>query len=536
MSFVPISFIISDFDQLFFKSVNFGISENFDLILKLDEFVIFWGNDLKVLLPELFLSASILCLILYSINLGTETKYNYPLINSSLSWLTFIVLILTFILEQNNVIMLKVILNNIFVCDDLADVAKSILLLFTASYVLISKKHINNSRLNSFEYYILVLFSILGLIILVSSYDLLLTYLAIEMQSLSFYVLATFKKNSAFSTEAGLKYFILGAFSSSLILFGSSLIYGFTGTINFGDLSSLLVGINDNFNFLFGSNVLKVAITFVGVGLLFKLGAGPFHVWLPDVYEGAPTSSTALFAIIPKLAIFVIFFRLFQFSFSSLMESWQQIVVFSAIFSLLIGSFVALKQRKIKRLLAFSAINHVGYLLIAFSTGTLEGYQALFFYLYIYMITSVSIWALIMSLELQAKIKSSEKNLSDFSVLVSSNRILSITFAIILFSLGGVPPLAGFYAKMQIFFVSINSSMYILTILGILSSVISTFYYIRVIKVMYFEKRVLWIFYRPISQFKSLVIGIYSFLVFLLFLDPHLPNFFAYKMVTSVFV
>ena len=213
-------------------------------------------------------------------------------------------------------------------------VTKLILLIGSTGILLYSFGQYTTKMLVEFEYAIVILIATLGMLLIVSTADLIILYLSIELISLTLYILATINKSGQFSTESGLKYFILGAFSSSLILFGSSLIYGFTGTINFGDLSSLLVGINDNFNFLFGSNVLKVAITFVGVGLLFKLGAGPFHVWLPDVYEGAPTSSTALFAIIPKLAIFVIFFRLFQFSFSSLMESWQQIVVFSAIFSL----------------------------------------------------------------------------------------------------------------------------------------------------------------------------------------------------------
>ena len=500
------------------------------------EHVALLGNDIKLILPELFLATSILSLILYSVNLSTNSKYNYPLTNFSVSWLSLLALILTFLLERNNVIIIPNIINNILVYDDLASVVKSIVLLVAISYLLVSQTYINNSKLNAFEYYLLILSAIVGLLLLISAFDLILTYLAIEMQSLSFYVLAAFKRNSAFSTEAGLKYFILGAFSSSLILFGSSLIYGFTGTTNFGNLSSILIGVDNNLNLVEGIDALKVSMIFLGVGLLFKLGAAPFHMWLPDIYEGAPSSSSALFATLPKIAIFVVFARLFQFSFNNLIESWQQFIVFSAVFSLIIGSFVALKQRKIKRLFAYSGISHVGYLLIAFATGTIESHQALFFYLYIYMITSIVIWALIMCVELQCSKTSSNRNLSDLSFLANSNSTLSFTFVIILFSLGGVPPLAGFYAKMQVFLAAINSSMYALTLLGILLSIISTFYYIRTIKTIYFEKSLFWSFYKPICQSKSIILGLHLFSVGLLFLNPNLSNLLAYKTVTSLFL
>jgi len=498
--------------------------------------LIVFSNDIKTVLPELFLATSILSLVIYSVNLATNSKYNYPLINGNISYLSLLVLSLTFLLVQNGTVISFSTFNNIIIYDNLATFTKSVILLSTIGYLLISKSYITNCRFNAFEYYILVLSAILGLLLLISSYDLIIAYIAIEMQSLSFYVLAAFKRNSAFSTEAGLKYFILGAFSSSLILFGSSLIYGFTGTTNFGDLSSILIGVN-SINVLSGSRILEVAIIFLGVGLLFKLAAAPFHMWSPDVYEGAPTSSTALFAILPKIAIFVLFARLFQFSFYNFIESWQQLMIFSALFSVIIGSFVALKQRKIKRLIAYSAISHIGYLLIAFTTGTLEGCQAIFMYLFIYMITGLCVWAIIMSIELQTKKRNSfNKNLTDLSLLVHTNGLLGITFVIVLFSLAGVPPLAGFYVKMQIFFSSINASMYILSIIGILSSVISTFYYIRIIKTMYFEKSYTWNFYKPIGQLKSLVLGISLFLIILLFIDPNLLSLLTYKMATSLFI
>jgi len=500
------------------------------------DFSILFNNDLKVILPELFLATSVLALIIHSVIIATNSKYNYPLINRSVSWLSVLILTLTFILLCNNTIIFSSIFNNIFIHDNLATFSKSIILLSSIGCLLMSQDYIENYRLNSFEYYLLVLLAVLGLLLLVSSYDLISAYLAIEMQSLSFYVLASFKRNSAFSTEAGLKYFILGAFSSGLILFGSSLVYGFTGTTSFESLSDIFIGY-DNSTVIEGSGAVQIAIVFLAVGLLFKLAAAPFHMWSPDVYEGAPTSSTAIFAIIPKIAVFVLFARLFQFSFYNLIESWQQIIVFSALFSVIIGSFVALKQRKMKRLIAYSAISHVGYLLIAFSTGTVEGNHALFFYLLVYMVTGLCIWSIVMSVELQnKKAYSYNKNLSDLSILMRSNSTLAITFAVVLFSLAGVPPLAGFYAKMQVFLCSINSSMYLLATVGILSSVISTFYYIRIIKTIYFEKITHWNFYRPVNQVKSLILGSTFFLIILLFLSPNLLSLFAYKMAFSLFV
>jgi NADH-quinone oxidoreductase subunit N len=502
-------------------------------------FSTFFTNDIKMLLPEIFLATSILVLIIYGVILSANSKYNYPLLSRSVMFLSVLTLLLTSVLLINNTIGFKIIFNNIFIIDDLAFFSKIAILTASILCLLMLQEYTEQSKLNSFEYNILILFAILGLLFLACSYDLISAYLAIEMQSLSFYVLATFKRNSAFSTEAGLKYFILGAFSSSLILFGSSIIYGFTGTTNFGDLFYLINNISFNTSVesltyttetYYYNNAIIIASIFIAVGLLFKLAAAPFHMWSPDVYEGSPTSSTTFFAIVPKIAVFVLFSRIFLSSFYTMIYWWQIVVIFCAIFSVVIGSFVALKQRKIKRLIAYSAISHVGYLLIAFVPGTLLGIQAVFFYLFIYMITGVSIWLIITSIELQLKTKNNNKNLADLSSLINANPILAVTFAIVIFSLAGVPPLAGFYAKLQIFFVSIDSSMYLLASIGILSSVISTFYYIRIIKTLYFEKNLNWNFYRQITQIKSLILGVTFFLIILLFLNPNLLNLFACKM------
>ncbi len=488
-----------------------------------------YTNDLKLILPEIFLVTSILGLVIHGALIATNNKYNYPLISRSFLWLSTLVLSLTLILLINNDLSFGILFNNTFIYDDLSVFAKIFILICTIACLLISQDYFENKKLNSFEYYLLVLLAVLGLLILVSSYDLILAYLAIELQSLSFYVLATFKRDSAYSTEAGLKYFVLGAFASGLILFGSSLIYGFTGTTNFEHLANLFLDKSQLFEH--GTNAFEISIAFLAVGFLFKLAAAPFHMWSPDVYEGAPTNSTALFAIVPKLAIFVLFIRLFHFSFYNLISCWQQIILFSAILSVIVGSFIALKQRKIKRLIAYSAISHVGYLLLAFAIGSLEGTQALFFYLIVYMLTGICVWAIVMSLEVQTK----HKNLAGLSFLLKSNPVLAFTFTLLLFSLAGVPPLAGFYAKMQIFLVSIESSMFLVATVAILSSVISTFYYIRIVKTIYFEKISKWNFYIPVTQIISVLMGVSFMFVTLLFLNPMVFNLFAYKMAATCF-
>ncbi len=490
-------------------------------------------NDFKLLLPEFFLGTCLLGLLIYGVMLVAEKRYNYPIITKNMSSMSILILFLTLLLIVNSNIPYSTIFNNTFIIDDLSNIIKISILTSMILCLIISQNYMSNAKLNSFEYFILVLLATLGLLLLVSSYDLISAYLAIELQSLSFYILAAFKRNSAFSTEAGLKYFILGAFSSGLILYGSSLIYGFLGTTNFENIATLLCGLENDYN----SIGLKISIVFIAIGLLFKLAAAPFHMWSPDVYEGAPTSSTIIFAVVPKIAIFVLFSRLYQVSFYNLLDSWQQIILFASFFSIIIGSFVSLKQRKLKRLFAYSAIGHVGYLLLSFAVVSVEGVSALFFYLFIYMITGLCLWSLIMSLEIETvKNNTLNKNISDLANIVQSNPICAITFSILLFSLAGIPPLAGFYAKMQIFMVSIKSSIYFLSSVIIVSSVISTFYYLRIIKLIQFEKVSNWNFYKVINKKKSLILAITSYLLIFLFIEPNLLSLISFKLGSILFI
>jgi len=325
---------------------------------------------------------------------------------------------------------------------------------------------------------ILILLALLGIILLVSSNDLLAMYLAMELQSLSFYTLATLKRDDESSTEAGLKYFILGSLSSGIFLFGVSLIYGLTGLTNFDSLNLFIFGIGtEGQQYTTG---LLIGIIFIGIALLFKLAAAPFHMWAPDVYQGSPTSITALFAIVPKLAILGILIRLYLNTFLGLMIQWQPLIIFCSIASMIIGSFGALNQSLIKRLLAYSAISHIGYVLIAFASGTHTSLQALLIYMTIYMIMSIQSFTVLLSLRKKLNGKSINY-LIEFVSISRSQPVLAITFAISLLSLAGIPPLAGFFSKWLVFSSAIQSHFYLLAIIGVLTSVLASVYYLRII-------------------------------------------------------
>ena len=344
--------------------------------------------------------------------LVTSQRLGYPILTLSFGQLSILVLFLTFLLVNNNPISFMLVYQNTFIFDLLTANVKQILLISTICCLFIFEDNLIRQQINNFEYFILILCAVLGLLFLISSYDLISLYLAIEMQSLCLYVLAASKKNSSFSTEAGLKYFLLGSFSSALLLFGMSILYGCTGTTNFENFTLLLSGVDlDNFS---TTSSISNALLFVGAAFFFKIAAAPFHMWSPDVYEGSPTSSTIFFAVIPKIALFAVFIRMFQTVFSSFEDTLLIMSIFFSICSVIVGSFAALKQRKLKRLLAYSSVSHVGYLLLAFSANSIEGTQALFFYLVIYMITSLSLWSVILSINTSTNTERS-KTLIDFA-------------------------------------------------------------------------------------------------------------------------
>jgi len=356
---------------------------------------------------------------------------------------------------------------------------KILVCLGAASTLIISKNYLIDLKISKFEIPNLILFSTLGMLLMISTKNLMLMYLAIELQSLSLYVVATIKRNSIYSAESGVKYFILGALSSGILLYGFSLVYGFTGKISFEEIK-LVLSLSDNLGLglIFG-------LVFILVGLAFKISAVPFHMWTPDVYEGAPTAITAFFAIVPKISAVALIFRFCLDPFGNFYNEWVQIIFFLSISSMFLGAIAAIAQSSIKRLLAYSSIGHIGYVLIALSAANSEGIKGAAIYMFIYMIMNIAVFAILLSLK---KSNNYIEKINDFVGLSKSNPVISLSLAIIMLSMAGIPPFIGFFGKFYVFIAAIESELYLLSILGVLASVISAYYYLRIIKVMYFDK------------------------------------------------
>lgn len=472
-------------------------------------------NDFKALIPEIFCVSSILILLVYGVVYSTSSELKYPILSRNISWLSILTLGITAMLVFNHNFEDTTIFRNTLIVDNFTQFIKIIVLLSAAASLLISMDYLRQRQINSFEFSVLISLATLGMLLMVSSYDLIAMYLAIEFQSLCLYVLAALKRNSEFSTEAGLKYFILGAFSSGILLFGASLIYGFTGMTNFEDLAKLFTGLG--YTDTIQSGGVLVGLLFVAVGLLFKIYAVPFHVWVPDVYEGSPTIVTAFFATTPSIAVLALFLRLFMSTFYDFLDYWQQILIFCSLASMIVATFAALSQKKLKRLLAYSAIGHAGYLLIGFAAGTADGVQALLLYSIIYIIMSLGMFTFILATR-EAFTQTQIKYITDLNVLFKTNPILALSVALMLFSLAGIPPLAGFISKLYIFFAAVKVSMYFIVLIGIITSVIGSVYYLRIIQIMYFEKPKALVTYEQMDKIKSVILGICNFfLVFFIF-------------------
>ena len=358
---------------------------------------------------------------------------------------------------------------------------KILTILGAAGSLIISKNYFIDTKINRFEIPTLLLFSTLGMMLMISSKNLMMMYLAIELQSLSLYVVASIKRNSLESAESGVKYFILGALSSGILLYGFSLVYGFTGQTSFdgiyislSQLDKLPIGL------VFG-------LVFILVGLAFKVSAVPFHMWTPDVYEGAPTSITAFFAIVPKLAAIALIFRFCLEPFSDFYFEWTQVIFFLSLASMFLGAIAAIAQKSIKRLLAYSSIGHVGYVLIALVAESDQGVRSASIYMFIYLIMNVSVFAILLSLKKSDKYV---EKIDQLSGLSKTNPVVSVSLAIIMLSMAGIPPFIGFFGKFYVFIAAIESQQYVLAILGVLASVISAFYYLRIIKGMYFDEAI----------------------------------------------
>ena len=729
------------------------------------------------IIPELFLGISIIYLIILGSILSTYKTY--PLIQNLILNLSILVLLLCLFLVFNDKLWVKetLIFNNTIAHDYLSFFSKSLILIFSTVCLIMIQYYIQDQKLNQFEYILIILLSILGFLLLCSANDFITAYLAIELQSLAFYVMSSFKKNSSFSVEAGLKYFVLGSFSSALLLFGTSLLYGTTGTLNFEDYKDLFSNVypgkntsdlnngiftsnpeidllntamlfkSDNCNITFNNfkdiyscfnatiltnnltedifiehckffdeshpvtfdifkdialsfkyivmakdliedfliedlftenskffnrsypmldnrnrnfsyqdymlllidleimrdgnffstfdimfdfkkqylilnllhftsilkelypkdpvnagtstddflfrnefeskvlehkkfiteqsinnsdfdnifyksyikvcdnllesdfifstdlqdhsffynhfetQLIQLGLMLVLVSLFFKLAVAPLHAWSPDVYEGSPTSSTLFFAVVSKLGVLVLLIRIFHNSFYGFVSNWRYIIVIIAVISVIIGSFTALRQKKLKSLLAYSSISHMGYLLIAFSTGTLEGVQSIFAYILIYMLAGSCIWSIFLLLRVKSFHKNKHnKDLADLSSLIKSNSVIALIFSTVLFSIAGFPPLIGFFTKMNIFLSAVESSMFLITIISILTSVVSTFYYIRIIKILCFENNIVGKLYHPLPFLQTFLVVVNFHLFIFLFINPTILYLISYKI------
>lgn len=480
-------------------------------------FINFFENDIKAIFPEMFLTVGILYLLTYGVIYSTSSRHSYPIIIRSTGWLGIQILSITILLTLNNPLNDVIMMNSLAISDYIGQITKTVLMFSGIIAITISFDYIKKERINFFEYVILLLLAILGMLLIISSYDLMSMYLAIEFQSLCLYVLAAFKRNSLYSVEAGLKYFILGAFSSGMLLFGISIIYGFTGVTGFEDLGKLVVFTSSE-NLYLSSGVI-LGLIFISVGLLFKVYAVPFHVWVPDVYQGSPTIVTAFFAITPSISVLVLLTRLFTSTLHDLIFYWQPVFITCSIASMLLGSIVALSQDRIKRLLAYSAIGHIGYVLIALSTGTPEGVRGLLIYAIIYIIMSACFFTVLLALR-KKDLTGQVVFIKELRSLYKVNPVLSITLAIVLFSMAGIPPLAGFFSKLYVFLPAIHEGLFAVVIIGIIGSVISAVYYLWLVKIMYFEKTDIWASFEQIDKQKAVILGITLFLLLFFFLYP----------------
>ena len=427
--------------------------------------------NLIPILPEIFLAFTAMGLLIVGVSGGNKST-------DIICWAAVLSCLMAIFLLFGISWQRTTVLNDMFIIDQFGGFMKLIILLGMIASIALSVKYLYQEQMIRFEYPVLMLMACVGMMLMVSAHNLLGLYMALELQSLSLYVLAAFRRNSYKSAEAGTKYFVLGALSSGLILFGISLVYGFTGSINFSVIQTSLS--NEG-----AANIgAIIGMVFLLSGLAFKISAVPFHMWTPDVYQGAPTSVTAFFAIVPKVAAFALIIRLLYEPFAPLMEQWSQIILFLAVASMTVGAFAALVQYNLKRLLAYSSIGNMGYALIGIVAGNEAGVSAVIIYLFIYMFMTAGTFGVILCLRRGGI--ASEK-ISDLGGLSLTNPGLAYAMAILMFSMSGIPPLAGFFGKLFVFQAAIDAELYALAIYGVITTVIAAYYYLRIIKVMFFD-------------------------------------------------
>lgn len=366
-----------------------------------------------------------------------------------------------------------------FLLDPFARFMKVVALIGSVTAMIMTVGHARSEQLDRFEFPVLLVLATLGMMLLISANDLLALYLGLELMSLALYVVAAINRDSLRSTESGLKYFVLGSLSSGMLLYGMSLVYGFTGNTGFDEIAAVLTAETRSLGLVFG-------LVFVLAGVCFKISAVPFHMWTPDVYEGAPTPVTAFFAAGPKVAAMAILVRVVSEAFMPVFADWQQILVFVAIASMLLGSFAAIGQRNIKRLMAYSSIGHMGFALVGLAAGTETGVSGVILYMLIYMVMTLGTFACIMAM--RRKEGDNVENVDDLAGLASTKPFMAVVLTALMFSMAGIPPLAGFFAKYFVFVAAIEAKLYALALIGVLSSVVGAYYYLRIVKLMWFDE------------------------------------------------
>jgi len=425
--------------------------------------------DLAVALPELILATGAMALLMLGVFARRER-------GELILWLAVLLLAVAgfFVASGSGT---ATLFGDSFIVDPFARVLKLLTLVGAAVALLMSVDYWRGAGGLKFEFPVLVLLASTGMLMMISANDLIALYVGLELQSLALYVVATFQRDSARSAEAGLKYFVLGALSSGMLLYGASLVYGFTGSTEFAIIAAAVQPSGANLGLVFG-------LVFLMAGLAFKISAVPFHMWTPDVYEGAPTPVTAFFAAAPKLAAMALTVRVLITAFPAVTVQWQQIVVFLAIASMALGSFAAIGQTNIKRLMAYSSIGHMGYALVGLAAGSAEGVTGVIVYLAIYLVMTLGTFACILAMRRGGRMV---EDIDSLSGLSRTNPLMAFLLAMLLFSLAGIPPLAGFFAKFYVFLAAIHAGLYALAVIGVLLSVVGAYYYLRIVKLMYFD-------------------------------------------------
>ncbi len=441
--------------------------------------------------PELFVAVAAMVMLMYGAFRGEEsTRF--------VTWAGVLVVVVAGLLVLAGPAGETTAFNGQFMVDAFAVFTKILLIAGAALALILAQPYNMREDIKQFEYPILMVFAVLGMMMMVSANDLLSLYVGLELQSLALYVVAAIRRDNLRSSEAGLKYFVLGALSSGILLYGMSLIYGFAGTTGFDGLAATFAAGED------APVGVIVGLVFIAAGLAFKVSAVPFHMWTPDVYEGAPTPVTAFFAIAPKIAAMALFVRVMLEPFGDLVAEWQQIIWFISLASMILGSFAAIVQTNIKRLMAYSSIGHMGFVLVGLAAGNEIGVQGILLYLTIYLFMNMGTFACILAMRRQGRMV---EDIDALAGLSKTNPYMALAIAVFMFSMAGVPPLAGFFAKFYVFLAAIEAGLYVLTVVGLLTSVIGAYYYLRIVKIMYFDEPAE-AFERPVGREISVIVAV----------------------------